>query len=145
MKVLSVAGVGSGSGKTTLMARLIAVLPGWGALKTSPVRPGGHDHGLTGDYDLVTNLGRLSSSGTDTRRYIDSGAARVAWLIARPPLSAAAAEAVRAAFGDLPGLLVEGDSLAEGLRPGKRYRVSPAMDEAAIEGLIDEVRAWARR
>ena len=170
MRVVAVEGVGSGSGKTAFLTRLLAELPDWCALKTSPVKDGGHRHGLAGDYELVLDMTRLSVPGTDTEAYLATGARRVGWLIARPPLSAAARGAVLEAFRGAPGLLVEGGSLADGLGPERRYLVvrpgSVAVkpearerlasresitvdasrgDDPTIAELIREFTAWARR
>jgi hypothetical protein len=152
------------------MTRLIGVLPGWGALKTSPVSGGGHDHGLTANYELVLDEKRLASSGTDTCSYLASGAFWVGWLIARPPLSAAAKATVLSAVSGLPGLLIEGGSLADGFSPDRRYLVVPpgsvaikpetftrarldgvivlrtaSYDSPEVAALLADVTAWARR
>jgi hypothetical protein len=170
MRILAVAGAGSGSGKTALLARLVRLLPDWGALKTSPVVDGGPDHGLSRNYELVLDLARLASPGTDTGAYVESGAARVGWLIARPPLSVEGRAAVLRAFRGLDGILVEGGSLADGLSPDRRCLVLPfgerSIKDSAqararhedtavvvahpsgtspeIEALIADVTAWAR-
>lgn len=111
MKIVAVSGGGSGSGKTGLVETFLRALPGFGALKTSPGR----------DYDLVIEPKRLLSSGTDTRRYLDAGAVKTAWLSARPPLDAAFVRPVLAVFAGCTGLVIEGDSLAEPFAPGRRY------------------------
>ena len=52
----------SGAGKTALACRLLPRLPGWGALKVSPVVPGGH--GLAGDYDIRIDSTILQRPGS---------------------------------------------------------------------------------
>lgn len=129
MKIVGISGGGSGSGKTSLVTAFLGVLPGWGALKTSPGR----------DYEIVTDPRKLLSPGTDTRRYIDAGAARAAWLLARAPLRPDAAAEALAAFAGCAGLLIEGGSLAEPFSPARRYVVvragAAAVKPAALSAI----------
>ncbi len=124
MRVLSIAGTGSGVGKTRILALLLAdPLAGWGALRTTPLD--GHAPEAVGDDEFVTDPARIEIVGRDTRRLIDAGAARVAWLRARDAASAAAlAPRVREHFRGLPGVAVEGGRLAEALGPGYRIFVA---------------------
>lgn len=138
MKIVAVSGGGSGSGKTSLVEAFLGALPGFGALKTSPGR----------DYELVIDPVRLLSSGTDTRRYLDGGAVRTAWLSARPPLDAGSVREVLAVFAGCAGLVIEGDSLADSFAPRRRYvivragaPVKPAAREAMrrADGIVANV------
>jgi len=110
-----VAGARSGSGKTALLCRLLVALPGWGALKVA-VHPPGRGHGPAG---IVADPGTLAEPGTDTGRYLAAGAARVRWLRATPDTIAAVLPTALAAFEDLPGVLVEGNSSWR-VAPGNR-------------------------
>ncbi len=121
MKVLAISGAGSDSGKTTFVVAVLRAFSDWGALKTSPFGAAGHDHGGGRNYELVIDRERLLSPGRDTRFYLEAGAARAAWLIARAPVDPRAAAAVLALFAGCAGLAVEGGSLAEALSPGRRY------------------------
>lgn len=123
MKVLAISGGGANSGKTSLVLALIGVLPEWGILKTSPLENPDRDHGYGWDYELVLDHARLASAMKDTASFIAAGAARVAWLIARPPLPVKALVEVEAAFAGCPGLVIEGGALAEPFSPERRYVV----------------------
>jgi molybdopterin-guanine dinucleotide biosynthesis protein len=146
MRVLGVGGLSSGVGKTTVICRLLAVLPGWGALKTSiPHKDNPHAPG-TG-FDLIDDVERLERPGSDTARFTGSGAVRVLWLRSAPEALTAGIETALQAFGDLPGVVVEGNSFAihrkpdafvllarAGLRDVKRStgRVAPMADWLAL-------------
>jgi hypothetical protein len=123
VRILAIGGFGSGSGKTTLVARVLARLPGWGALKTSPGK-----HGRTGSsaWALETDAVALRIAGSDTARMLDAGAARVAWLRSEGAPPAAALDAVRAWSAGLPGLVVEGLRAAEALGAQRLYLVARA-------------------
>lgn len=118
MRIVVVGGCSEGVGKTQLISRLIEVLPGWGVLKTSPGHPEPTGstpeavHGLGGAFDVLTDLAALSRPGKDTARYLAAGASRVAWLRARPEHLARGVQEAVGRFADLPGLLVEGNSVA---------------------------------
>ncbi len=128
MRILVVGGCSRGVGKTLLISRLIGALPGWGALKTSPGHreAAGHAHGLEGRFDLVTDLAVLSRPGKDTARYLAAGASRVAWLRARPEHLAEGVREALDRLADLPGLLVEGNSVAGCLAPDRLALVARA-------------------
>jgi hypothetical protein len=134
MRILAVGGFGSGSGKTTLVALLLARLPGWGALKTSP---GKHGRPPTGPWTLETDAGALRAAGSDTARMIDAGAARVAWLRSAGTPPQDALDAVRRWSAGLPGLVVEGLRAAEALGADRLYLVARSgsrdLKPAAVE------------
>jgi hypothetical protein len=121
VNVLAISGAGSDSGKTTFVVAVLRAFPGWGALKTSPFGAAGHHHGGDRNYELVIERERLLSPGRDTRSYLEAGAARAAWLIAKAPLDPGAAAEILQLFAPCAGLAVEGGSLAEALSPGRRY------------------------
>ena len=111
MTILALAGTSSGSGKTTLGCLLAAELPGWGALKVSPVH-GAISHGLAGEYEIRTSMTFLSARGSDTARYLAAGAFPVAWVVSRRESIAAAMADALSRFSRSPGVLVEGTSAA---------------------------------
>jgi hypothetical protein len=123
VKVAAVSGAGSGSGKTALVSGLIRRLPRWGALKTTPADPPRHRPRDGSDYEIVIAGERLKSAGTDTSRFLEAGARRVAWLMAQPPLRPSVVVEVLNAFDGCPGLLIEGGALADAFAPGRRYVV----------------------
>ena len=120
MRILVVGGGRSGVGKTTLICRLIEVLPGWAAIKVSPVHgPGAGgaqrrtDHGLVGPYriDAIERGGTAS----DTARLRAAGAHPVLWIRSRPSrLGEALSEALSRLTG-VPGVIIEGNSAARHL------------------------------
>lgn len=111
MQIVALAGTGSGAGKTTLGCLLAAELPGWGALKVSPVH-GATNHGLDGEYEIRTAMTILCAQGSDTARYLAAGAFPVAWVVTRRESLAAAVAAALPRFARSPGVLVEGTSAA---------------------------------
>jgi hypothetical protein len=66
------------------------------------------------------------SQGRKRGYYLEAGASRAAWLIARAPLRATAAAAVLELFAPCAAVAVEGGSLAEALAPGRRYVIMRA-------------------
>jgi len=127
MLVLGVGGFSSGVGKTALICNLVSVLPGWGVLKTSPGEP---------PLRLITDPDELLRHGSDTARYQESGARRVARLRCSLPEMEAGVALAMESFSGLPGVLVEGNSFARYLEPSRMILV-------ARVGL-DEVKSSAR-
>lgn len=119
-------------GKTTLACRILETLPGWGALKLSPVRPHacGADpacpecHGLSGDSDLTLDSEGPPESGTS--RYAAAGAARVGWLRGSEQGLYRAVPRALEQLSNLPGLLVEGNSFARYAQPDRIVLVARA-------------------
>lgn len=106
--LLGIGGSRSGAGKTTVACEILQNLPGWGAIKYTKSSLYGS---ITDDIKV------LSEKGKDTKRFLDSGAGKVLW--------------VRAPFHELPeilpmavemlsnfkGIIVEGNSAIDILRP----------------------------
>ena len=134
MKTLAVGGCSSGVGKTTLVCRLLETLPGWGALKISPVRPHACSegpacpdcHGMKGAFQIVADPVELLREGSDTFLFHQAGAARLAWLLCLEDHLERGIPAAAAAFLDLPGLVVEGNSFARHVAPEKLVMVARA-------------------
>jgi hypothetical protein len=121
VRILAVGGFGSGSGKTTLVERVLARLPNWGALKTSP---GKHGRVASGRWALGTDAVGLRITGSDTARMLAAGAVRVAWLRSDGAPPPEALDAVRAWSRGLPGLVVEGLRAGEALGAQRLYLVA---------------------
>lgn len=142
LDVLAVAGYRSGAGKTLLIERLLAgPLSGWGALKTTP-EP--ERHGTGDDYVFVTTPLVLDAPGTDTRRYRDAGAARVAWLSSHRAPDATETGTVLSHFVGLPGVVIEGNRLARPFSPAAWILVTRAGTseiKAGAEELLD-IATW---
>jgi molybdopterin-guanine dinucleotide biosynthesis protein len=107
MRVVAVAGCSSGVGKTEVVCRLLRALPGWGAIKASPRARDGFRITVT----------ESSSSPGDSSRYRAAGAVRALWVESARALLGPALEAALLQIGDLPGVVVEGNSAAEAIRP----------------------------
>ena len=107
MRRIDVAGTSSGAGKTTLVCTMLEALDGWAALKTSTHAERAARHGRP---CLVTDPTVLATPGSDTARFLDHGAVRVAWLRATPETLERDLPGALATFADLPGLIVEGNS-----------------------------------
>jgi LAO/AO transport system kinase len=106
--IIGVGGAHSDSGKTTYAALLLERLKGWGAIKFTK----------TGLYSSVIDDEEvLSEEGKDTRRMLDAGAERVLWVKApRSELGEVLSLAVER-LSCLRGIVVEGNSAIEFLRP----------------------------
>ncbi len=107
MRQFHVSGTCSGAGKTTVACALLDALSGWGALKTSTHAAPSAGHGPAA---IVTDPATLARPGTDTARYLEHGAARVAWLRATPATLARDLPEALASFADLPGVVIEGNA-----------------------------------
>jgi molybdopterin-guanine dinucleotide biosynthesis protein len=106
--VVGIGGSGSGSGKTTLACQLLRSLRGWGAIKCTP----------TLLYSSVTDDPEtLSRRDKDTGKYLEAGASEVLWVQStREDLG----ETLRIAvdrLSHLEGIVLEGNSAIEVLRP----------------------------
>jgi len=109
VRAIVLGGFSSGVGKTTLACRLLERLPGWGALKTEPVRDEGWG------WEVVRDDAVLRSPRSDTARYLAAGARRAVWLRYRPQ---GLDEGIRVALSYLEGcegVVVEGNSAARHL------------------------------
>lgn len=106
--IIGVAGAHSGSGKTTCVSQLLKELKGWGAIKYT----------RTAIYSSITDdIGTLSIKDKDTKMFLDAGAEKVLWV--QSPVSEIKellSIAIERLSG-LKGILVEGNSAIEFLRP----------------------------
>ena len=106
--IIGNSGAHSGAGKTTFATLMLQRLKGWGAIKYTK----------TAIYCSVTDdVATLSEEGKDTKRLLDSGPERVLWV--QSP-HAHLAEILLMAVDELHGLegiLVEGNSAVEFLKP----------------------------
>jgi hypothetical protein len=110
MRAIVIGGTSSGVGKTSLACRILEVLPGWGALKTSP-REG------VGTYEIVRDEATLWLPGSDTCRYLRAGAEEVAWLCYRREHLEAGMREALSIFENRPGVVIEGNSAAKHVSP----------------------------
>ena len=106
--LIGIGGAHSGAGKTTYAELLLGRLRGWGAVKYTK----------TALYSsLVEDLDTLMTEDKDTRRMLDAGAERVIWVKSPPSeLGELLPQAVDK-LSDLPGVVIEGNSAIEFLKP----------------------------
>jgi len=106
--IIGISGAYSGVGKTAVASLILRRLKGWGAIKYTK----------TTIYSSVTDdIASLSEEGKDTKILLDSGSERVLWVRSphadREAILQMAVERLR----DLEGILVEGNSAVEFLKP----------------------------
>lgn len=106
--LIGVGGAYSGAGKTTYASLLLRALRGWGAIKYTKT---GLYCSLIDDHDI------LSREGKDTRRLLDAGAERVLWVRCPPSDMTNVLPLAVERLSDLKGIVVEGNSAIEFLRP----------------------------
>lgn len=105
---VGIGGSGSGSGKTTVACRLLARLSGWGAIKVTP----------TELYStIIDDPAVLREPGKDTALMLEAGAEEVLWIKAPREGIAEALRTATERLGHLTGVVVEGNSAVEVLRP----------------------------
>jgi len=106
--IIGIGGAHSGAGKTTYASLLLQHLRGWGAIKYTK----------TGLYaSIVDDLETLSEDDKDTKRFLDSGAERVLWVQSPPSELGEVLPMAVERLSDLKGIIVEGNSAVEFLRP----------------------------
>lgn len=106
--IIGIGGAHSGAGKTTIASLLLKRLKGWGALKYTK----------TAIYSSITDdIKILSTEDKDTKIFLDSGADRVLWV--QSPVSEIDKLLPMAVerLSDLKGIVVEGNSAIEFLKP----------------------------
>ena len=106
--IIGIGGAHSGSGKTEVASLLLQHLRGWGAIKYTK----------TELYcSIIDDPYILSMEGKDTRRLLDSGAARVLWLKSPPHDLSNVLQLSIDRLSDLKGIVVEGNSAIEFMKP----------------------------
>jgi hypothetical protein len=109
MRIIVVVGTGSGCGKTTAACRILAALPGLGAVKISPrAGPGQVEWGA-------------GAPGKDTDLFARSGADPVARIVGPRELTVAAWQGIRERFAGCRGVVIEGAGALD--FAGERYVV----------------------
>jgi LAO/AO transport system kinase len=106
--LIGIGGAHSGAGKTTYASQLLRSLKGWGAIKYTK----------TALYSsIVEDSDLLSREGKDTRRLLDAGAERVIWVRCPATDIENVLPLAVEKLSDLKGIIVEGNSAIEFLRP----------------------------
>lgn len=117
--IIGIGGAYSGVGKTTCASLILQRLKGWGAIKYTK----------TSLYSSITDdISVLSEPGKDTKRLLDSGAEKVLWV--QCPFSELDEILPMAVemFSELEGIVVEGNSAIEVLKPDFVVFISGAED-----------------
>ena len=125
MAILVVGGHSRNIGKTSVVASLIARLPQfhWTALKITQ-----YGHGFctangepcdcqTDDHTLAVSEERSRTSGTDTARFLASGAARSIWVRTRQGMLAEAMPRIRKELALAENAILESNSILQFLKP----------------------------
>ncbi len=123
--IIAIGGFTSEVGKTTLLCDLLRAFPGWEAIKTTRghYRSCGKDPHACCVSDLLEDKAVIRSgreltdtSGKDTGRYWDAGAANVHWVIATDQQVEAG---IKKALGcvQAPGVFIEGNSFTKFIEP----------------------------
>ena len=106
--IIGIGGAHSSAGKTTYASLLLRAFKGWGAVKCTK----------TGLYSSLTdNHTIISQKDKDTRRFLDAGAERVFWVQSPPSELEEVLSMAVERLSDLRGIIVEGNSAIEFLRP----------------------------
>jgi molybdopterin-guanine dinucleotide biosynthesis protein len=106
--IIGVGGACSGAGKTSFICEILQRLEGWGAIKYTK----------TPFYSSVTDdVMILSREGKDTRRFLDSGAAKVVWIQSPYPELPESLSLAIGMLSQVKGILVEGNSAVEAINP----------------------------
>jgi molybdopterin-guanine dinucleotide biosynthesis protein len=133
--IIGIGGGHSGAGKTTVACEILKKVEGWGAIKFTK----------TSFYNSITDDRKvLSEKGKDTGRLLGAGAEKVLWVQSSgDELSETASMAVQM-LSNLPGIVVEGNSMIEVLTPdivifvaGSRERFKPGAEK--VLGMADIV------
>lgn len=127
MQFILVAGAASGVGKTTLTAQLLTQLPGWGAIKLTVTKE-------EEVCQVISDPKIINQEGKDTALFRQMGAARVIWLKASSSLVGEALRRALPVLTDLPGVILEGNSLLEHLKPQAVIFVTDGIKEMKPSG-----------
>ncbi len=106
--IIGIGGGHSGVGKTTIASKILKNLKGWGAIKYTKT---------TLYSSIIDDIRILSEEGKDTKRLLDSGAEKVLWV--QSPFSELKDILLMAVemLSHLKGIIVEGNSAIEILKP----------------------------
>ena len=133
--IIGIGGGHSGAGKTTIACEILKKVEGWGAIKFTK----------TSFYSSITDDQEvLSAKGKDTGRLLEAGAEKVLWVQSSGDELAETASMAVQMLSNLPGIVVEGNSMIEVLTPdivvfvaGARERFKPGAER--VLGMADIV------
>ena len=133
--IIGIGGGHSGAGKTTMACEILKKVEGWGAIKFTK----------TSFYSSITDDQEvLSAKGKDTGRLLEAGAEKVLWVQSSGDELAETASMAVQMLSNLPGIVVEGNSMIEMLPPdivvfvaGVKERFKPGAER--VLGMADIV------
>jgi molybdopterin-guanine dinucleotide biosynthesis protein len=133
--IIGIGGGHSGAGKTTVACEILKKVEGWGAIKFTK----------TSFYSSITDDRKvLFEKGKDTGRLLEAGAANALWVQSFGDELAETASMAVQMLSNLPGIVVEGNSMIEVLNPdivvfvaGSRERFKPGAER--VLGMADIV------
>ena len=106
--IIGIGGGHSGAGKTTIACEILKKVEGWGAIKFTK----------TSFYSSITDDQEvLSEHGKDTGRLLEAWAENVLWVQSSGDELAETASMAVQMLSNLPGIVVEGNSMIEALTP----------------------------
>ena len=106
--IIGIGGGHSGAGKTTIACEILKKVEGWGAIKFTK----------TSLYSsIIDDQEVLSEKGKDTGRLLEAGAGKVLWVQSSGDEMAETASMAVQMLSNLPGIVVEGNSMIEVLTP----------------------------
>jgi len=141
VKIITVSGGGSGVGKTALVAFLLSCLKGYAAIKVS----------ASGFFTRVTDSPEvIEEEGKDTAFMKKAGASHVVWLQGPPEDISETLPMAMSLVGDVPGVVIEGNSPLKAISPDTAYfvigadgEIKPGADEALSKADVVVVNADA--
>jgi molybdopterin-guanine dinucleotide biosynthesis protein len=106
--IIGIGGGHSGAGKTIIACEILKNAEGWAAIKFTK----------TSFYSSITDDQKvLSAQGKDTGRLLEAGAEKVLWVQSSGDELAETASMAVQMLSNLPGIVVEGNSMIEVLTP----------------------------
>jgi hypothetical protein len=141
VKIITVSGAGSGAGKTALAVFLLSRYKGYAAIKVS----------ASGFFTRVTDSPEvIEEEGKDTALMKTAGASHVVWVQCPSEDINETLPMAMNLVGDVPGVVIEGNSPLKALRPDTAYFVigeggemKPGADEALSKADVVVVNADA--
>jgi len=106
--IIGIGGGHSGAGKTTIACEILKKVEGWGAIKFTKTS---FHSSITDDQEVI------SAKGKDTGRLLEAGAEKVLWVQSSGDELAETASMAVQMLSNLPGIVVEGNSMIEVLIP----------------------------
>ena len=106
--IIGIGGSHSGAGKTSVASLILKTVKGWGAIKYTK----------TSLYcSIVDDLAVISQEGKDTKKLLDAGAEKVLWVQSTYSELEAVLPIAVGMMSHLHGIVVEGNSAVEIIKP----------------------------